>query len=167
MSELEPVAFCALCGGTGATTYTEEDERTSTIGTRLCACRASLAPRDGRAQWWTLERAYEAVVTIPLEIASVQIVVDAEVPVSTDNYRVVRHGNSYWPTTIDLTFGDEKLTLHTDSARELAQRLIQAADAADLIDLPDTDVCGHWAPCDCQKTVVAADDRRKERMPHV
>lgn len=120
-------------------------------GTALCACRRTLAPREGRASWWTLESIYAASVEIPIGDAAVEIAVRAEVPVRDDNYVVHRHGNRYWPTLIEVECAT--MTLHPATARELAQKLIDAADVADQIDQPDVDVCGHWAPCACRREV--------------
>src|SRR5690606_35050536 len=105
--------------------------------------------RDGTAAWWTTESVYSATVDLPIGDTSVEIAVRAEVPMSAENYRVHRRGNRYWPTTVRVELDDADLDLLPQTARELAQRLVDAADAADAIDNPDTDTCGHWAPCDC------------------
>lgn len=163
-NEAEALTACA-CGGTGRIEWTEPPDppRQSgemvmqflgALGTSLCPCRKALPPREGEARWWTSERVYSATVAVPMFNESVEIRVDPEVPVSEDNFRVVRRGNRYYPTLINVETPDS-LTLHPDTARELAQRLIAAADAADAIDAQDCDPCGHWAPCDCGKSVVA------------
>lgn len=130
---------CAKCQGQGA------------YGTRLCDCRKALPPREGRVAWWTLERVFSVDVSIPVGHDSVSISVDAEVPISAENYRVHRHGNRYYPTLIELHGGGD-LTLHACTARALARALLDAAQAAERIDEADTDPqCGHWAPCDCRE----------------
>lgn len=81
-------------------------------------------------------------------------------------------GHRYWPTCIKLTYyerrGIEGLTeihepsvdlftagLTAELARELAAKLIEAADRADALDKPCCDPCGHWAPCDCGSQMAA------------
>lgn len=139
------------CGGTGKVCYIETHANGRTYMTRLCACRENVPPREGKAQWWTQETVFSASVDTVID-GLIEIVVKPEVPISAENYRVVRRGNRYYPTTIDVEVFGRSFWMHTNTARELAQRLIQAADAADAIDLPDIDACGHWAPCDCGKT---------------
>lgn len=120
-------------------------------GTRLCECRKSLAPRDGEARWWTTETVYSGQWESTVFEHQATIKVDVEIPVSEDNYVLHRRGNRYYPTTIDLDFSiDWFHSLFPDEARELARLLNEAADAADAIDEPDADKCGHWYPCDCK-----------------
>lgn len=122
---------------------------TSGHSTSLCECRSSLPPREGKARWWGSRTVYEQTVGIPVDDETVSIEVQTEVPVSADGYPVVTRGNRYYPTLVNVELDSRSLTLHSNTARELAARLIEAADAADRCDLPDTDACGHWAPCDC------------------
>jgi hypothetical protein len=87
---------------------------------------------------------------------SLVVSVAAEVPSDGNGKRLPRFGNRYYPTFVDLSInGDETLIFHADEARELAGKLLAAADAADRIDVPDTDRCGHWAPCKCGKAATA------------
>ncbi len=154
---------CNRCGGTGRIiTETHHAPRPgsligeiSSLTTALCACRTSLPPREGRASWWSLRSVYSETVDIPIGREFVEVSVDTEVPISEEDYPVVTKGNRYYPTLVSLGIGRESLTLHGDTARELAQRLIEAADAVDRCDLPDTDTCGHWSPCDCGKAATA------------
>lgn len=147
--------MCQTCGGAGTVEQRFHEEsadgsvRMGGLISSLCACRASLPPSGGTAAWWTTERVYSATVDLPIGDTSVEISVRAEVPISAENYRVHRRGNRYWPTTVRVELDDADLDLLPQTARELAQRLVDAADAADAIDNPDTDTCGHWAPCDC------------------
>lgn len=152
------MSVCATCGGSGIYGEQTSDARTFADGTRvessgyithLCDCRAQLPARVGRAQWWSLRPVYRADVSVPIGCESVSISVDTEMPISAENYPVVTRGNRYYPTLIEIEVSGDALTLHADTAREIAQRLIAAADAADACDLPDTDACGHWAPCEC------------------
>jgi hypothetical protein len=125
--------------------------------TVLCDCRRALPPREGVAQWWTQEQVYGVDVSIPVFDEQVSIRVQAEVPVSGDNYRVQRRGNRYYPTLIHIE-APESMTLHSDTARSLARALIAAAEAAERVDDADTDRrCGHWAPCDCSESSQSAD----------
>lgn len=158
---------CPKCSGEGRISYVErepEDTRrelgdgyytgpVTTYGSRLCECREALPEREGEASWWTTESIYAGEWESEVFRFTASIDVSAEVPISEDNYRVVRRGNRYWPTTIDLTFANEdgreaKIGwLWPKEARALAARLIEAADAADAIDKPDTcDECGVWLP---------------------
>jgi hypothetical protein len=151
---------CAKCDDKGAYGVEEPEEKRQmadgstwvfgpTYSTVLCDCRKDVPPRDGKASWWTLESVYDADVVIPIGDESVSVKVSAEVPMSDDNYRLHRFGNRYYPTLIDVEVSHDKLTLHSDTARELAKALMAAADSADRIDNPDLDTCGHWAPCEC------------------
>lgn len=160
-------ARCPLgkCDGTGAIKYVERGEGPpvevaegvfvgpmTTYGTNLCECRTSLEPRDGRARWWTSETVYNGEWEGSVFGIDGSLSVQAEVPISDDNYIVKRPGNRYYPTLIDLTFtrargGYEGIeyelpAIFADEARELAARLIEAADAADAIDVPCAD---NWA----------------------
>lgn len=146
---------CVICNGTGRTATFEEQRinpeiSASAYASHLCVCRQSLPPREGKADWWSLETVFsgrgESAICDPI-----QVTVKAEVPISADNYRVHRRGNRSWPTMVDVDCG-EPVSLWPEQARKLAALLIQAADAADAVDKPDTDVCGHWFPCDCPAT---------------
>lgn len=159
--EAEAVTDC-LCGGTGKIEWHEECHvgdvlMSSSLGSALCPCRKALPERPGTATWWGLESVYAATVAVPVHADMVEIDVSSEVPYSEDNYRVERRGNRYYPTLIDVELTSTSLTLHSETARELGQKLIAAADAADAIDGPCTDVCGHWAPCECHATVAVKD----------
>jgi hypothetical protein len=153
-------ATCARCSDTGAYSTTETTTRGQFISTshitHPCACRERISPRGGDAAWWSLETVLSTAVDIPIGAQQINVSVRAEVPMSRDNFRVHRHGNRYYPTLIDVAVGDESLSLHAETARELAAALIAAAEASEAIDKPDTDTCGHWAPCDC---------RAQERTP--
>ena len=96
---------------------------------------------------WTTESVYsdEALVTCSGD-KSVYIAVRAEVPMEGD-VRLPRRGNRYFPTFVDLEAYGELLSFSPDDARDFARKLLAAADAADAIDTPDADVCGHWWPC--------------------
>ncbi len=111
----------------------------------LCVCRKGLEPRDGEASWWTTETIFERHCPESIFGREHPVVVKAEVPISADNYRVHRHGNRYYPTLVDL--GNAMLFPH--EAREMAQALLEAAEAAEAIDAPDTGACGHFLPCSC------------------
>lgn len=94
--------------------------------------------------------------------------VGTEKPVNEKGKMVPYYGNRYWPTTIKLTYYERRgrepndyevsedlftvAGLTAELARELAAKLIQAADWADSIDKPCCAPCGHWAPCECEQT---------------
>lgn len=96
---------------------------------------------------WTTEVAFSEEVAIPIFDECVSIAVYPEVPMRGDE-RIARRGNRYFPTLVEVEAPSD-FKMHPETARELGQKLIAAADAADAIDLPDCDPCGHWSPCDC------------------
>jgi hypothetical protein len=163
---VKAAAVVCRCGGTGKLSHDsgwvdhaeppnlpEGAEYVSghrTMSSSLCQCRRDLEPREGEAAWWDSETVFDEVWVASVFQDTAEIVVKAEVPISEDNYRVVRRGNRYYPTSIDLDVSSEELHfLFPDEARELARLLIAAADKCDEIDKPDCDRCGHWHPCDC------------------
>jgi hypothetical protein len=102
---------------------------------------------------WSTESVFSESVDIPIGDLVLDIGVSAEVPMRGAT-RVPRLGNRYYPTLVKVE-GPDDYEMHPDTARELAKRLIEAADACDAIDQPDTAPCGHWAPCDyCQSAAV-------------
>ena len=139
---------CGICHGEGATRYTERevcgDVEFTSSGIRPCACREVMMPRPGQAHYWSEERVFEEFVDCGVQ-RGISVHVDAEVPMSADNYRLVRRGNRYWPSLVNVGTS----WMHPGEARVLAAALIRAAEAADAIDQPDADVCGHWFPCEC------------------
>jgi hypothetical protein len=148
-------AVCARCEGTGKIRY-DHDELDAqgevighTSGTRACICVRDLPPIDGDASWWDLEVVWQKVWAEGIYPDAVaEITVSAEVPRGEDGRRRHLRGNRYYPTMIEIEWPDRML-LHPFMARELALRLMSAAAAAEAIDEPCEDVCGHWAPCDC------------------
>lgn len=150
---------CEKCHDTGAYVVTHRETWPSgseVIGssTLPCACRAALPPRPGHASWWSTESVLSLDVKIPIFDESVSIAVDAEVPMSAENFRVQRRGNRYYPTLIHIE-APADMTLHACTARDLARALIQAAEAAEKVDDADTAPCGHWSPCDCSESAKA------------
>ena len=144
------------CGGSGVKQITTEQfgpsgETISTgWSTTPCQCRRGLPPRDGEASWWSTETVFDERVVTECFSEVIEASVRAEVPYDADNYRVHRHGNRYYPCSVDLAVSDPELRwLFPEEARAIAAMLVRAADAADAIDKPDRVACGHWAPCDC------------------
>lgn len=144
---------CDKCNDTGAYVVTHRETmpnggELAGSSTIQCLCRAAIPPRQGRAVWWSSESVLSIDVKIPIFDESVSITVDAEVPMSKDNFRLQRRGNRYYPTLIHIE-APKDMTLHACTARDLARALIQAAEAAEKVDDADSAPCGHWAPCDC------------------
>lgn len=158
---------CEKCKDTGAYVVNTEDEGKGFGGysTYRCVCRMMLAPREGTASWWASETVLSVDVTVPIFNEMISIEVSSEVPMSADNYRVLRRGNRYYPTLITIETPPH-LTLHADTARNLARALMQAAEAVDKIDDADVAPCGHWFPCECALSplpVDAQEDKERER----
>lgn len=157
--EYTSVQTTCVCEGTGSYTVTELVKQHGAVvasgySTHPCVCRKDLPPREGKAGWWTKETVFSEAVNALLD--EITVTVEPEVPMSAENYRVQRRGNRYYPTFVECEVGREKAMLFPDEARKLAQLLIKAADAAELIDHADADKCGHWAPCDCGKAKATA-----------
>lgn len=106
--------------------------------------------------YWDLERIYDEVFEVPIGDHHGYITVDAEVPRTKAGERLPREGNRWYPTLITVE-GPGDMWLHASSARELGQKLIAAADAADVIDKHDEAPCGHWKPCDCESNYSPTD----------
>lgn len=157
-TEIETVGSDAcplgLCDGSGQIKYVEREPETVrrpiggglelgpmvTHGTHLCRCRWEAEPRVGDARWWTSRSVYSAEWESSVHRHEGEIMVRGEVPVSDENFIVHRTGeNFYYPTTIDLDFDQDWLhSLFPDEARDLAAKLVAAADAADAYDeVPD------------------------------
>lgn len=146
------MAKCKACDDTGKIEHEQNGKRVSAMWSTLCECRKALPPSEGQARWWTMETAaFQATVDLlPMPDDTADVRVRPELPISADNYKLVRRGNRYYPTFVDLAIGGEDVSLNPDSARALGEALIAAANTADAIDKPDTDAgCGHWWPCDC------------------
>lgn len=116
----------------------------------LCGCRRSLPPREGDASWWTMNVAlFERDAEIFSE--AITIKVTTELPVSEDNYPLVRKGNRYYPTMIEV--GSRTLTVPI--VQDIIAALTEAVKIAEATDAPDTEpACGHWAPCDCKRATA-------------
>lgn len=136
------------CDGTGRIQVIERDDREVPIGnglilgmgtswtTRLCECRKSLAPRDGEARWWSSKTVYSESWASSVHQHSAEITVQAEVPVSEDNYVLKRTPeNAYYPVMIDVDLSHDWLhALFPDEARALAALLVSAAERAEAIE---------------------------------
>jgi hypothetical protein len=148
MARLEPAkSNCDRCGDTGKISYrTLGDVEAKPFGegttiqnmggwsTRACNCVRDLPATDGVATWWELETIYSEVVGVPIFNEAVEITADCEVPRGDDGRRYHRTAeNAYYPPLISVE-SPEKITLHAETARELAAALIAAADACDKTD---------------------------------
>lgn len=149
----QSTTVCARCEGKG-TLRTHEDHLGHdgsvighTSGTRACPCVRDLPAIDGHATWWELEVVWEKTIRVGYDDVF-EVVVTSEVPRMDDGQRVHRKGNRYWPTMID-THGEVGRSHTADTLREVSAALLAAALAAESIDEPCQDSCGHWSPCDC------------------
>jgi hypothetical protein len=154
-----PPADCGRCNGTGKLRYEEEhlpvqhadgtivEGRTS--GTRPCRCVRDLPAIEGDASWWNSEVVWESVFNDSIGLDEVvEISVCSEVPRREDGRRVQMLGNRCYPTMVELHLPSEML-MHPFQLRDLALKLLAAVAAAEAIDDPCQDACGHWFPCDC------------------
>lgn len=158
-----PLPDCEECKGTGKIGYRTPADPTPRVlvdgttitqgegwGTRPCKCVRELPAIEGQATWWGTETVWERVVecgVFPDDLA--ELTVRPEVPYAENGMRVHRRGNRYFGTHVDAMF-PTSAWLMPDDARRLALALLAAAEAADAIDNPDLDECGHWWPCDCR-----------------
>ena len=138
---------CEKCGGKGTITYrTLGDamptplgdgttiQATGGHGTRPCECVRDLPAIDGKATWWSSESIYSKVVVVPIHNEAVEISADCEIPLMDNGRRVHRTAeNAYYPPLVEVET-PPSLTLHSDTARELATALVAAADACDKAD---------------------------------
>lgn len=145
----EPLLPCG-CDGSGAIRYIERDHPDTNVpighglhigpgatwGTNLCECRNALPPREGKARWWTSKVIHESEWAGSVFEPYAEISVRGEVPISDENYVLIRsEDNFYYPTSVSVDFSSAELHwLFPDEARDLAQKLIAAADAADAYD---------------------------------
>jgi len=155
----DPMVRACRCDGTGKIAYHHElrDSDGNVVqissGWNPCSCRTGEEPRAGEAATWSTETPYVAAWQSEVGHAYIEVSVSAEVPYSADVHRLHRHGNRYYPTTIDLQCESREMTfLFPEEVRRLSRLLMEAADAAERIDKPDQAACGHWAPCDCEET---------------
>lgn len=51
--EFTSIQTTCVCGGLGSYCLRTRSRGGSGLGTEPCVCRKSLAPREGRARWWT------------------------------------------------------------------------------------------------------------------
>lgn len=133
---------CPHCNGTGKIHYEEppqtrqlHDGGRVEIGgslTRPCQCVASLPAIHGRATWWDLECVYSA--SVDAVTSTFYVAARREVPRNEQGRRVHRTTeNACYRTLIDLE-GPEAATLTPEDARELAAKLLEAADACERAD---------------------------------
>jgi hypothetical protein len=138
---------CAICNGTGKVKYRMLGDAMPTDvgngvsvqamdgwGTKPCACVKDLPAIAGVASWWDLETIYSKVVTVPIGNECAEITADCEIPRNDNGRRLHRTAeNAYYPPLIRFEVPGH-MTLHSDTAREMAAALIAAADACDKAD---------------------------------
>jgi hypothetical protein len=136
-----------LCDGSGKIQYTAHREfepgqvpfgegayigSETTYGSNLCRCRADLERRPGRARWWSSETTFSETVELATLPGEVELSASTEIPISEDNYPLIRDGeNFYWPTLIQI--GDLG-TVTASDARLFAEALVRAAESAEASD---------------------------------
>lgn len=139
---------CEKCGGTGVVSYkTLGDAMPRDIGNgmtvqdmggsgaRPCECVRDLPAIDGEATWWSSESIYSEVVVVPIGNECVEIAATCEIPLNGGGRRLRRTAdNAYYPPLVEVQVAQPNMTLHSDTARELAASLIAAADACDKAD---------------------------------
>lgn len=98
---------------------------------RLCSCRKNLERRQGEATWWTTETTWTETVDLPTMPGEVEIAVSTEVPISEDNYPLIRDAaNVYWPSLVEVAGH----SLIAEDVRRLAYSLLSAAQIAEDTD---------------------------------
>lgn len=123
---------CALRNGVGAIveTWTSEDGMSGGSSTKVCECRRNLAPRLGKAHYWTEKAVHTAYLTTPDSLGEFEALINVEQPMSADNFPLVRTAeNCYFKPTITLEV-DSGPALTADSLRLVARWLLTIADKA-------------------------------------
>lgn len=158
---------CEKCGGTGKIGYRTSGGDTVTMSdgtviqemsgysTRACSCVRDLPAIEGHATWWETEIVWSKVWTDSIyPDSAVEMQVETEVPRDENGRRVHMRGNRYYPTMVDVEL-PSKLLMHPFQARDLALKLMAAAQVCEDIDEPCSDKCGHWYPCNCEEVARA------------
>lgn len=106
---------------------------------------------DGKAGHWGQVGVFSETVECAVFQESVEVSVTTEEPRNDAGQRVVRRGNRWYPTMVDVEISHGDVDMFPAEARKLAAALIAAADVAEACDREDTDPCGHWSPCQCRE----------------
>lgn len=126
------------CNGTGRLTYEDQwhPDQPAALCSALCECRKNLPRRHGKAAWWLTEN----VKTLEWSAAtgaSASATIDLEVPVSEDNYPLIRtEDNVYFPALANVALDCPSYGMTSDDLRQLAKWLTEVADECDRIDEP-------------------------------
>lgn len=111
------------------------------------------------ATQWTSETLHAEDVTVCASVRQATVSVEADVPRDAAGTRCPSRGNRYWPTIVSMHFGapeEDAMPMLAEEARALAIALLRAVAIAETHDVKDSDVCGHWAPCDCPAAKAGA-----------
>lgn len=128
---------CATCKGTGKiVTEFATNCGVSGSSSSLCHCRVGLPRRHGDAYWWTCDTPVVEEWS-PGWWLGATVTITPELPVSADNYPLIRTAaNTYgfWPSVTLAIEGD--MVLNPDELRGLAEFLNRMADRVEAIDKP-------------------------------
>jgi hypothetical protein len=125
---------CPRCDDVGAVVVKQKFENGGSITTHLCPCRQGAEPRKGRARWWSIRTASQRVWQSCTGLSAVGIEVTVEVPISEDNWPLIRDAeNAYYPAMACIDADLESLMLAED-LRSLAEALVQTADELDALE---------------------------------
>lgn len=129
---------CSICNGTGCAKHhaKNSDGSSESYWTTPCECRTNLPRREGKAAWWTSDKSYSESITTECEYCTVDICLTPELPISEDNYPLLRtQENCYWPCGIGIEWEGDSVLL-SDDLRALAAFFTKMADKADELNKP-------------------------------
>lgn len=126
---------CEKCKDKGMYRFeeTSPDGLSTSSGPVLCECRRSLPRREGNARYWVSDDPIELTAQAGIyDDASVTIKLTPELPVSEDNYPLLRtEENCYYPPSIEVSSKGRPFFATSDELRVLAKLFTDAADKCD------------------------------------